>query len=56
MKKWERNRRADALARLEVQLELGTKPEKKRHGKTLPLTDFDKKRIGKEIQNLKNKL
>lgn len=54
-----RLRRNSALQLLEEQLKNGTKPEKV-EGKTtttmIPLTENDKKRINKEIDNLKKKL
>jgi len=48
MKKNRQNRREGALARLEDQLEAGTKTAKKGTNK-IPLTDTDKKRITKQI-------
>jgi hypothetical protein len=55
MKKGRKFRRDGALDRLEFQLESGTKTEKK-SGKTISLTEKDKKRISKEIGILKTKL
>ena len=52
-------RRRGALSQLEQQLKNGTKPEKvegKTTKNTNPLTEIDKKRINKEIENLKKKL
>ena len=50
-------RRESAKERLEVQLKTGKKPEKV-NGKTtmnnVPLTEFDKKRINKEIDAINN--
>jgi hypothetical protein len=48
MKNGRNGRRAGALSRLEVQLESGTKTEKKT-SKVISLTEVDKKRITKEI-------
>lgn len=52
-----KSRRDRAKKMLEAQLLRGTKPEKI-NGKTtanmIPLTDFDKKRINKEIEALNN--
>jgi hypothetical protein len=53
MKKGRRDRRVGALDRLETQLESGTKTQKKT-GKTVSLTEADKKRISKEIGILKS--
>ena len=51
-------RRESAKAMLEAQLKRGTKPEKI-NGKTtsnmVALTDADRKRIEKEIENINNK-
>lgn len=50
-------RQQSALARLQQQLQVGTKPEKidgKTTGKQVPLTDKDKVRIEKEITILSN--
>lgn len=55
MKNGQRSRRLGALVRLETQLESGTKAEKKT-GKTVSLTEKDKKRISKEIDILNTKL
>ncbi len=55
MKNGQRSRRLGALVRLEAQLESGTKAEKKT-GKTVSLTEKDKKRISKEIDVLESKL
>jgi hypothetical protein len=55
MKKGQRDRRMGALVRLESQLESGTKVQKKT-GKTVSLTEKDKKRITKEIGILESKL
>jgi hypothetical protein len=51
-------RRNNAKAYLEAQLLKGTKPEKvnkKTTDKMIPLTDKDKARIKKEIENINNK-
>ena len=48
-------RRDSAKKQLEAQLQRGTKPEKvqgKTTNKLIPLTDFDKKRINREIETL----
>lgn len=55
MKHGLRLRRQGALQRLESQLESGTKVQKKT-GKTVSLTESDKKRISKEIESLQSKL
>ena len=55
MKSGLRVRRVGALERLKAQLESGTKTEKKT-GKTVSLTDTDKKRIEKEIGSLTTSL
>ena len=55
MKHGLRLRREGALRRLETQLESGTKVQKKT-GKTVSLTEKDKKRISKEIEILESKL
>lgn len=55
MKKGQRERREGALGRLETQLESGTKIQKGT-GKTVTLTEGDKKRITKEIGILEEKL
>jgi hypothetical protein len=50
-------RQQSALARLQQQLQVGTKPEKiggSTTGKQVPLTDKDKVRIEKEITILSN--
>jgi len=50
-------RQQTALARLQKQLQVGTKPEKingSTTGKQVPLTDKDKVRIEKEITILSN--
>ena len=50
-------RQQSALARLQQQLQVGTKPEKidgKTTGKQVPLTDKDKVRIEREIETLSN--
>ena len=52
-------RRTSAKTILEAQLTRGTKPEKigkKTTTNMIPLTDFDKKRITKEIEILSKKL
>lgn len=64
MKSSIKQRRFNALARLEAQLKAGTKPEKGLHpltaattgGNPVQLTDSDKKRIEKEITTLKSKV
>lgn len=52
-----KSRREGAKERLELQLKTGKKPEKV-NGKTttnsVPLTEFDKKRINKEIDAINN--
>jgi hypothetical protein len=56
MKKVEQ-RQMSALARLQQQLQVGTKPEKiegKTTGNQVPLTSNDKSRIEKEITILSN--
>ena len=56
MKKVEQ-RQMSALARLQQQLQVGTKPEKingRTTGNQVPLTDKDKVRIEKEITSLSN--
>jgi hypothetical protein len=55
MKHGLRLRRQGALQRLEAQMESGTKVQKKT-GKTVSLTESDKKRISKEIESLQSKL
>ncbi len=53
-----RIRRESAKARLEAQLERGTKPEKidgKTTSNMVALSDVDKKRIEREIDNINNK-
>lgn len=50
-------RQQSALARLQQQLQVGTKPEKingKTTGNQVPLTSNDKARIEKEITTLSN--
>lgn len=50
-------RQQSALARLQQQLQVGTKPEKidgKTTGKQVPLTSTDKARIEREIETLSN--
>ena len=50
-------RQQSALARLQQQLQVGTKPEKiegKTTGNQVPLTDKDKVRIEREIESLSN--
>lgn len=50
-----KERQQRALARLQQQLQVGTKPEKingKTTGNQVPLTDKDKVRIEKEIESL----
>ena len=50
-------RQQSALARLQQQLQVGTKPEKiegKTTGNQVPLTSTDKARIEKEITSLSN--
>lgn len=52
-------RRRSALALFDEQLKRGTKPEKvegKTTAKMIPLTEIDKKRINKEIENINKKL
>ena len=56
MKKGLKSRQKGALERLQTQLKSGVKPVKKEFGKTEPLTDSDKKRINREIENLENAL
>ena len=53
-----RLRRDSAKGMLEAQLERGTKPEKinkKTTTKIIPLTDKDKERINKELENINKK-
>ena len=55
--KLKEQRQMSALARLQQQLQVGTKPEKingKTTGNQVPLTDKDKVRIEKEITTLSN--
>lgn len=50
-------RQMSALARLQQQLQVGTKPEKidgKTTGNQVPLTSNDKARIEREIETLSN--
>jgi hypothetical protein len=50
-------RQQSALARLQQQLQVGTKPEKingKTTGDQVPLTSTDKARIEREIESLSN--
>lgn len=54
MKKGRTVRRKGALERLKAQLTSNTKVEKKT-GKVVKLTEFDKKRIEKEIENIEKK-
>ena len=49
-----KSRQVNALSRLESQLLSGDKTAKKSRNK-IKLTEGDKKRIDKEIENLKNK-
>lgn len=49
-----RSRQARALEMLEKQLKSGVKTQKKTHDVKIPLTDGDKKRLGKEISILKS--
>lgn len=49
----QRRRRESALTRLEAQLKSGVK---RNNNETMSLSDSDKKRIGTEIQTLKQKL
>ena len=53
MNKKKQIRRSRALQRLQRQLEQGTKTEKGTINKKVPLTEFDKQRIVKEIGELK---
>ena len=50
-----RTRQKGALERLENQLKIGKKTEKKGFNQ-IDLTDSDKKRINKEIETLKSKM
>lgn len=55
--KLKEQRQMSALARLQQQLQVGTKPEKidgKTTGNQVPLTSTDKARIEKEITTLSN--
>ena len=55
--KLKEQRQQSALARLQQQLQVGTKPEKidgKTTGKQVPLTSTDKARIEREIETLSN--
>ena len=51
-----RSRQQRVLDMLEKQLKNGVKTEKGTMSTKIPLTDFDKKRIEKEINNLKTKV
>jgi NAD(P)H-dependent FMN reductase len=52
----QRSRQSRALSMLEHQLKSGVKTQKKTRDVKVPLTDSDKKRIIKEIDNLKTKV
>lgn len=55
--KLKEQRQQSALARLQQQLQVGTKPEKingKTTGNQVPLTSNDKARIEREIETLSN--
>ena len=55
--KLKEQRQQSALARLQQQLQVGTKPEKingKTTGNQVPLTSTDKARIEREIETLSN--
>jgi hypothetical protein len=55
--KLKEQRQQSALARLQQQLQVGTKPEKidgKTTGNQVPLTSKDKARIEREIETLSN--
>jgi len=52
----QKQRKQRALEMLQAQLNSGVKTEKKTFDKKVPLTDKDKSRIEREIQNLKNKI
>jgi len=55
--KLKEQRQQSALARLQQQLQVGTKPEKingKTTGNQVPLTSTDKARIEREIKTLSN--
>ena len=51
-----RSRQQRVLEMLEKQLKNGVKTEKGTRDVKVPLTDFDKKRINKEIETLKTKI
>jgi NAD(P)H-dependent FMN reductase len=51
-----RSRQQRVLEVLEKQLKNGVKTEKGTRDVKVPLTDFDKKRINKEIETLKTKI
>ena len=55
MKKYQTSRRQSVIDRLEKQLKDGNKTGKKGFVK-VPLTDFDKKRINKEMTTLKSRV
>ena len=52
----QKSRQSRALAMLEAQLKSGVKTQKKTSDVKIDLTDADKKRINKEISNLKAKV
>jgi hypothetical protein len=52
-----RTRRSGVIARLESQLKSGNKPSKEENRKVMvELTDFDTKRINKELEVLKTRI
>lgn len=51
----QKSRQARALAKLEAQLKSGVKTQKGTSDVKIELTDSDRKRINKEISNLKAK-
>lgn len=51
----QKSRKGRALSMLEEQLKSGVKTQKKTHDVKIALTDADRKRINKEIGNLKAK-
>lgn len=52
----QKDRKSRVLEMLEAQLKSGTKTQKGTSDVKVELTDSDRKRINKEIENLKNKL
>ena len=52
----QKSRQSRALTMLETQLKSGVKTQKKTRDVKIELTEADRKRINKEITNLKSKL